>query len=230
MSFETLCHCGKRTALFQGKDGKLVRWHECREHLNADRVKSDGLTEALFPPSMPEVFRDTEVNRLHPKIQAVLDWAPSGDNSGLLFHGTTGIGKTRGVWEIVRRMWAEEARKDRQLNYSFLTMRKLEGMIEKSFDERNHSGMIDGLIERRVLVLDDFGKERLTQRMASDLFAVIDERSTARRCTIITTNFNGQSLLDRFDSKDKETGAALIRRIKDFYKIVGMGLDSPVKA
>lgn len=149
---------------------------------------------------------------------------------GLLFHGTTGVGKTRGIWEVIRRLWVDEAKKDKQLEYLFLTMRKLEGMIEKSFDERNHSKMIDNLIECKVLVIDDFGKERLTQRMASDLFSVIDERSVNKRCTIISTNFNGSALLERFDPRDKETGVALIRRFKDYYKIVGMGLDSPAKA
>lgn len=78
------------------------------------------------------------------------------------------------------------------------------------------------------LILDDFGKERLTSRMASDLFAVIDERSTARRPTIISTNFNGSALLERFENRDKETGIALIRRLKDYYKIVGIGVDKPV--
>jgi DNA replication protein DnaC len=82
--------------------------------------------------------------------------------------------------------------------------------------------MIDGLIEVELLVLDDFGKERLTQRMASDLFSIIDERSTNRRATIISTNFNGTSLLERFDNRDKETGVAMIRRFKDYYTIVGI--------
>jgi hypothetical protein len=65
--------------------------------------------------------------------------------------------------------------------------------------------------------------------MASDLFSVIDERTVNKRCTIISTNFNGASLLERFDARDKETGVALIRRFKDYYKIVGMGLDNPAK-
>lgn len=218
------CRCGKRGALFARSDDptKLVRWHQCREHLDMERVQSDGLVEPTFPPILPELFRDTDVNLLNPKIKAVLDWTPNGQQSGLLFHGTTGIGKTRGAWEVVNRMWRTEAKKDKQLNFVFLTMRKLESMIERSFDERNHGGMIDGLIDKTLLVLDDFGKERLTQRMASDLFAIIDERSTKRLATIITTNFNGTTLVDRFDAKDKETGTAIIRRFKDFYKIVGM--------
>jgi DNA replication protein DnaC len=172
---------------------------------------------------MPEIFRDTDVTRLHPNIQKALDWKPQGDVSGLLLHGTTGIGKTRGIWAILCRLWAEEALKDKQLNFQFLTMRKLETTIESGFKDQKHGTAIDQLINLPILILDDFGKERLTQRMASDLFAIIDERSTARKATIISTNFNGSTLLERFDARDKETGTALIRRLKDYYRMVGAG-------
>lgn len=221
------CHCGRRGALFAKNDGslKLVRWHHCREHLDKERVAQAGLTDSVTPPSMPEIFRDTDVTRLHPNIQKALDWKPQGDVSGLLLHGTTGIGKTRGIWAILCRLWAEEALKDKQLNFQFLTMRKLETTIESGFKDQKHGTALDQLINLPLLILDDFGKERLTQRMASDLFAIIDERSTARRATIISTNFNGSTLLERFDPRDKETGVALIRRLKDYYRMVGAGAD-----
>lgn len=216
------CHCGKRGALLARQDGSLVRWHHCREHMDKERVKSNGYTDSSFPPSMPLVFRDTDRTRLHSRVQDALDWKPDGDKCGLLFHGQTGVGKTRGVWEVVRRLWEEEAKNDRQLDFQFLTMRKLEGMIEESFDKRCHAKTIDNLIECKLLILDDFGKERLTSRMASDLFSIIDERTTARRATIISTNFNGTALLERFENRDKETGVALIRRFKDYFNIVGI--------
>lgn len=218
------CHCGRRGALFAKNDGshKLVRYHLCREHLDAERVKYDGLQEPVFPPSMPAVFRDTDINLLHQKVQSALDWIPNGNICGLLLHGTTGVGKTRGIWEIIRKMWIQEAQKDKQLQFQFLTMRKIEGMIEQSFDDRTHSKMIDSLIEMPFLIIDDFGKERLTQRMATDLFSVIDERSTSKRATVISTNFNGTALLERFDNRDKETGIAMIRRLKDYYRCVGI--------
>ena len=221
------CHCGRRGALFAKNDGslKLVRWHHCREHLDKERVAQAGLVDSVTPPSMPEIFRDTDVTRLHPNIQKALDWKPQGDVSGLLLHGTTGIGKTRGIWAILCRLWAEEALKDKQLNFQFLTMRKLETTIESGFKDQKHGTALDQLINLPFLILDDFGKERLTQRMASDLFAIIDERSTARRATIISTNFNGSTLLERFDPRDKETGVALIRRLKDYYRMVGAGAD-----
>jgi DNA replication protein DnaC len=188
-----------------------------------ERVTLAGLVDSTVPPAIPQIFLDTDVTRLHPKIQTALDWKPQGDVSGLLLHGTTGVGKTRGIWEIIKRLWAEETKKDKQLKFEFLTMRKLETTIESGFKEQKHGTAIDYLINCPLLILDDFGKERLTQRMASDLFAIVDERSTSRRATIISTNFNGSTLLDRFDNRDKETGVALIRRLKDYYRAVGVG-------
>ena len=218
------CHCGNRGALLAKADHSLFRYHLCREHIELDAIdlKALGLQNSVYPMSMPSIFRDTDVNKLHENIQANLDWKPLGDKTGLLIHGITGVGKTRGIWHIICRFWAESALKDKQLEFKFLTMRKLEGMIEKSFEERKHSDMIDNLIKINFLVIDDLGKERLTQRMASDLFSIIDERSTNRKATIISTNFNSTTLLERFDSRDKETGVAMIRRFKDYYRIVGI--------
>jgi DNA replication protein DnaC len=215
------CHCGRKGALFVNQENRLVRYHLCRDHLDLSRVKDDGLAKPKHPTQMPAVFQDTEISRLHEKIQENIDWRPEGDKTGLLIHGTTGVGKTRALWEIVRRMWVEKAEMDINMPYLFLTMRKIESMIEQGFDTKKHGTMLDSLIEHPLLVIDDLGKERLTSRMASDLFAIIDERTVNRRTTIISTNFNGTTLLERFENKDKETGVAFIRRLKDYFKIVG---------
>lgn len=218
---EIACHCGSRGSLFVNQEGKLLRYHLCSEHIDKARVEREGLSKPQYPTQMPAIFRDTDINRLHDKIQENIDWRPSGDKSGLLIHGTTGVGKTRALWEVVRRMWVEKANQDINMPYLFLTMRKIESMIEQGFDTKKHGTMLESLIEHPLLVIDDFGKERLTSRMASDLFAIVDERSVNRKTTIISTNFNGTTLLERFENKDKETGVALIRRLKDYYTIVG---------
>lgn len=215
------CHCGKRCALLVNAEGKLTRYHRCREHLDPERVKQDGLENPKYVPSYPALFRGTEVAKLHPRLQSAAEWVPSESKSGLLLHGTTGVGKTRLAWLVVNRLWIEKAKKDINMPYRFLTMRKFEGLIEESFGDKAHSKMLEELIKTDLLVFDDLGKERATARMASDLFAVLDERSTAMRPTVITTNFNGQALIDRFD--DKEMSAALVRRFRDYYTLVGAG-------
>ena len=219
--FTIACQCGKRCVLGVNAEGKLMRYHKCREHYDPARFAADGYMMPKFVPSYPALFRDTVVDKLHPRLQGALDWVPKDSRSGLLLHGTTGVGKTRAAWHVVNRLWLEKAAKDKNLPYTFLTMRKFEGLIEESFGEKAHARMLDDLIKVDVLVFDDLGKERATPRMTSDLFAVLDERSTSMRTTIVTTNFNSQSLVERFD--DKEMANALIRRFKDYYTLIGAG-------
>jgi DNA replication protein DnaC len=42
--------------------------------------------------------------------------------------------------------------------YLFLTMRKIESMIEQGFDTKKHGTMLESLIEHPLLVIDDLGK------------------------------------------------------------------------
>jgi DNA replication protein DnaC len=57
------------------------------------------------------------------------------------------------------------------------------------------------------------GEEKMTDRMARVLFALIDERTMSQKPTVITTNLTGETLLGRFH--DKEVGVALVARLKD---------------
>lgn len=161
-------------------------------------------------PEYPIGFHNTDRSRSHlfPKAEA---WEPQDDKCGLILHGETGGGKSRAAWLTFNKLWLRHY-PDRCL---FLQMRKFEGLIEKGFDDRDHGKVLDILISCPVLVLDDLGKERLTQRLESDLFAVLDERTSNLRTTIITTNYTGDKLVERF--QNKETGVALVRRLRDYF-------------
>ena len=174
-----------------------------------------GLVFAETHPQMPSAYRDTCIDKLpSERMRKAFNWAP-GEKHSLLLHGTTGCGKTRVAWSVFNRLWLESFPLDAQ----FLPMRKVDGLIEKGFDDRDHGGVIDYLIEVPLLVLDDLGKERMTQRLESDLFAIIDERTANNRVTIITTNYTSQGLQERFSNA--ETGPAFIRRLKDYFQAVG---------
>ena len=224
MSEVSYCHCGKRGALFQRTDTlKLIRMPHCVEHTKPEDYQ--GLTtKAPFRiPQMPPLFDDTDIKLLNPTLQQHIDWVPQGQRSSLLVRGVSGCGKTRMLWLIVNKMWAEAVSTKGAYDVMFLTMRQMEGLIEGSFGERKHGEMLDRLIKCDLLVFDDFGKERLTQRMAADLFCVIDERSINYRPTLISTNYVFDELMKRFDVKDGETSAAMIRRFRDYYTIVRVG-------
>ena len=174
-----------------------------------------GLVFAETHPQMPSAYRDTCIDKLpSERMRKAFSWTP-GEKHSLLLHGTTGCGKTRVAWAVFNRLWLESFPLDAQ----FLPMRKVDGLIEKGFDDRDHGGVIDYLIEVPLLVLDDLGKERMTQRLESDLFAIIDERTANKRVTIITTNYTSQGLQERFSNA--ETGPAFIRRLKDYFQAIG---------
>lgn len=174
-----------------------------------------GLVFADMHPLMPEAYRETRQDQLpSDRMRKAFDWVP-GEKRCLLLHGTTGCGKTRVAWAVFNRLWLQSF----PLEAQFLPMRKVDGLIEKGFDDRDHGGVIDYLIEVPLLVLDDLGKEKMTQRLETDLFAIIDERTANNKVTIITTNYTSQGLQDRFSNA--ETGPAFIRRLKDYFQAVG---------
>lgn len=163
-------------------------------------------------PDYPKGFLDTDMSRLSTNLQAASKWNPdAGGKASILLHGITGAGKTRTAWVVFNRLW-RDGFPDQAV---WLPMRKLEGAIEKGFENQKHGQVLEFLCTVPLLCLDDLGKERLTNRFESDLFAILDERTSNLRTTIITTNYNGQTLLERFNNK--ETGEAFLRRVREYF-------------
>jgi hypothetical protein len=220
-----MCACHGRLMLMQREtdDGLVLsRYPACRKCADIEVAQGEGWIVPAKHPKMPRLFWSTDESKLHPRMKEALQWKPTLEKSGLLLHGTTGIGKSRAAWEWVNREWLRGVEKDINLPFIFLTMSELEDRIQGSFTDKNHGDVLRELCETPLLALDDLGKERLTPRMASDLFALLDKRSLKSHVTIITTNFNGQGLIDRFQPQDKETGVALVRRLRDYYTPYGM--------
>lgn len=173
-------------------------------------VLSHGMPKKPKPETpMPELFADTDPSRLGQELWMVAQhYLPSG--KGLLIHGTTRKGKTRTAWYIANRLWNEDNFK---YKYLFLTMFELEARIASSWGNSTWDKTMLHMTNVPLLFLDDLGKEKMTDRMASCLFALVDQRTMHKRTTIITTNLTGETLLERFH--DKETGAAFVARLKD---------------
>jgi DNA replication protein DnaC len=157
---------------------------------------------------MPDLFADTDPMRLGELGMIAMHWLPS--SKGLLIHGTTRKGKTRTAWYIANRLWNENKFKNR---YLFLTMFELEARLVASWGKESWDKTMLHMTHMPFLFLDDLGKEKMTDRMASCLFALVDQRTMHKRPTIITTNLTGDTLLERFH--DKEVGNAFLARLKD---------------
>lgn len=192
-----------------------------RERAEAAKAASDGrsrrqaaaiqATEAAFP----EVIRETVLDRLDERLAKIVhEYDPQARESWLLF-GSTRVGKTRTAYLLAKKHTATNG-----TPAHFYTMRRLESVIDRSFREKKHAEVLDNLIEAPFLVIDDFGKEKLTERLAVDLFALLDERTANRRPTIITTNLNGDLLEAKFAAVDANLAAALVARLREFFRRV----------
>lgn len=187
--------------------GKTTYWEHPFEYRLV--LEKHGMVWADRHPDYPIAFTDTDPARLGGSLSKATDWSPK-DKPFLLLHGTTGAGKTRTAWLVFNRLWSDGF----PSKAIWLPMRKLEAAIERGFEDHKHGQVIELFCTVPLLCLDDLGKERLTARMETDLFGIIDERTQNLRPTIITTNYNGTTLLERFGNQ--ETGQALLRRLREY--------------
>lgn len=77
-----------------------------------------------------------------------------------------------------------------------------------------------------VLVIDDMGKERVTEWSLPIVFAIINKRGMADKPTIITTQYDGRQLIERLTvNGDSETARAIISRLMEYTRVTIEGRD-----
>jgi DNA replication protein DnaC len=151
-------------------------------------------------------------------------------SKGLVIHGKTGMGKTRLLWQLAKRIYIDELQGMRYVRDSSLGR-----MIERSYadGQGHHDQLIDELSSVPYLLIDDLGKAKLTARVESDLFDILDARYSAGKPFIITTQFTGYhdgmdeakaSLESRFSTW--ETGEAVVRRIRETCRTLALVNDN----
>lgn len=121
-----------------------------------------------------------------------------------------GSGKT---WAVCAVGWREKLA---DIDVLFYVTADLTSELSALYSEYYSAAesLVKELKECDLLILDDFGKERLTDRSGEAIFRVLDARYRDERATWITTNLS----LDELAVKMEERGGALKRRIKEEYE------------
>jgi DNA replication protein DnaC len=154
----------------------------------------------------PPLYRDTDPMRLpEVPLQTVLAWRYG--SQGLLVHGDTGRGKTRAVFQLLRRLHFDEGRKIIRFGAN-----DFGAECSKRFFDGDGSAWIAGLVKADVLFLDDLGKDRFTDRVESALFGLVEGRMSNLRPIIVTTNFFGDALASKMTG---DRGQPLVRRLRE---------------
>lgn len=177
--------------------------------------KAKDASRNRFNLIIPPIYHDTDLTRLPEVLTTpVASW--SYQPMGLGFIGTSGAGKTRAAITLLKRM--QDAGKDT----FFLTAPDLSLNAANQFADSPAIKIIAQSALKLcksadLLLLDDLGKGRMTDRAEAVLYDLLEYRTSHRLPTLWTSNSDAKGLLSMF-SQDR--GEAIVRRLAEFSTIV----------
>lgn len=185
-----------------------------REELEAlETTRREGRWKRLCPAE----FRVPFERRLLPKevragaVDEVLDWKFG--PKGLWVIGASGYGKTRTMWQMLRREIVE-------LNRTAVVMDGVEfsnACVAAFSDGSKTERFLQSLVQPAIFVIDDLAK-RFTKSTAEAFFAVLDRRTARQRPLILTTNCDGKALEKMI--ADPQLSDPMRRRLRQFCETV----------
>lgn len=187
------------------------------------KLQIEEVIEKLISP----YHRDVDLRRLcceDSTIQRVTRWQPS--MRSLLLFGDSGAGKTMLASYIIKKCiehhkYGLEGKPIIRTYYSG----ELECAILDSFSKSasNFAKLVNEISTAKLVLIDDLGKEKNTERFENALFNIIDARTRNLLPTIITTNDVGKTFEEKFI--DKLNFQAFYRRLNDFFDKVPVRVD-----
>lgn len=166
--------------------------------------------------SVPRKFRsatfDTQIANPAQKIMWEKIQATINDEKGFYIHGSVGAGKTM----LATMCGNHLARQSKRVRFKNLTSLLVE--IQMSYNSGRHIDYEDYLYFE-ILILDDMGKERLTEWSGQIIYDIINTRTENLRRTIITSNFSPSQLIAKLGDN---YGQAIVSRLYEsclFYEL-----------
>ena len=161
---------------------------ECRRSKSGDRV----LDAARIPPR----FRECSFHNYYPKNDSqyfahsfasrLVDEYPAVD-SGLLFMGTVGVGKTHLAIAVLKGLVEKKG-----VSCLFYESGSLLKAIQDSYNpvsQTSEMRVLAPVFQAEVLVLDELGATVPTNWVRDTLYQIINTRYNNRKLTIFTTNY-----------------------------------------
>jgi len=177
--------------------------------LRRNRLKT--AFEAICPP----LYRESDLKRIYGPFSAIAQCWQYGP-TGVLLEGPAGSGKTRAAWYIIRRMM-EKGCPCYGLTSTQFAKYAADQWHTNAEDKHLALEAMDRCRSTSILLIDDLGKQKMTERAETELYDVLEHRTNNLKPTLVTTNATGQQLA-RMLSEDR--CQPIIRRIKDFSTIV----------
>ena len=190
------CYAGERR---QGKAAEAITF----------QTAEDAIREII-----PPLFLETDPSLLpYKERQLVLEWEAKEKAKGLWLVGDTRRGKTRCLCLLVKRL-ITEGKKVR----AFFQGAFADELLEVIRSEKSFRAWKYGITRAEILVIDDLFAFKMTERVETAIFEIIDERISFHRPTLVTTQLTAKAASDRFHSAQRH--AAFFARIEEFFKVI----------
>ncbi len=172
----------------------------------------------------PPLYRDTDRAKLpNPaRHDYVGRWDPDGlAGRGLVLLGPTGSGKSRAMYSLIRRLVVDDRRQVAGFGPGDFALQ-----VGRRFGDSpaQAADWLAGLRAAEILFFDDLGKDKATERVEAELFALIEYRLAHGRPILATTNLDGVAIEA---SMSANRGGPLVRRIRELCEIVSFPKTDP---
>lgn len=225
------CDCEKAVAFWKGWDAKQKKIKKEKELAEEQELRKQKIESILGKSGIKKRYLSRTIDSFSVTAENKRSFEVATDyiknfreyfaqGKGLYLEGPCGTGKTHLAIAIALAIINTGVPVICKTSIDIL------GDIKRCY-ERNSEVTEEEVLEAYktvdLLIIDDLGKEQVTEWSVPVLYSVLNERYEALLPTIITTNYNTSALAEKLSAKgDTETAAAIISRFVESYKRVTM--------
>lgn len=201
------CDCEKAQAYWAEQDAEEKAKEEKAAKILKERQRRESAGLPLGQiPSFRTYVTDTDGRR--EALKKVQAWAKN-PTKNLVLEGSNHTGKTH----LITAATNELSRRGAYVRMALIST--IYSTIKEAYDRGAPEYLYKEIYTKPdVLVIDDLGKERVTDWTVSTLFDLIDARYRNGKVTAITTNYNRKSLVEKLTVEgDVSKAKAIVCRI-----------------
>lgn len=184
--------------------------------------KARARVRAEWDAICPAAYRQTDPNfplMNHKLLEGLMRFDPS-RGIGIGLHGPTGMRKTRMLCLVLKKLHFSGVR------VFYVSAKRLSGCYSIMFGKDSDAGEARDVIRKslraEVLLLDDIGKERFTDRGQAEFYDLVESRTSRLKPILWTANASGDELAAMMSA---DRGGPIVRRLEDFAEVIGVGLE-----